>query len=237
MKPYVVGAIFARGGSKGVPRKNVRLLAGKPLIAYAIETAQASPLIDRVIVSTEDHEIAAIARQYGAEVPFMRPLELASDDAPEWHAWQHAIRMLEDPRGERKIDVFACIPPTAPLRSVRDVDVCIETLLESGADLVITVKPAQRSPYYNMVVLDEAGYARVVMPSDRSIQHRQDAPPVFDMTTVAYAARPDFVLSANSMHDGKVKAIVVPPERALDIDTELDLTFAEFLLSHRSPIR
>ncbi len=90
MKPYVVGAIFARGGSKGVPRKNVRLLAGKPLIAYAIETALASALIDRVIVSTEDSEIATVARQYGAEVPFMRPVDLATDEALEWHAWQHA---------------------------------------------------------------------------------------------------------------------------------------------------
>ena len=95
MKPYVVGAIFARGGSKGVPGKNLRILAGKPLIAYAIETALASKLIDRVIVSTDDAEIAAVAQQHGAEVPFMRPQELARDDSPEWLSWQHAIRTME----------------------------------------------------------------------------------------------------------------------------------------------
>lgn len=95
MKPYVLGAIFARGGSKGVPRKNVRMLAGKPLIAYAIEAARQCPLIDRVIVSTDDAEIADTASAYGADVPFMRPAQLATDTAAEWLAWQHAIQTLQ----------------------------------------------------------------------------------------------------------------------------------------------
>jgi CMP-N-acetylneuraminic acid synthetase len=234
MKPYVVGFIFARGGSKGVPRKNIRPLAGKPLIAYAIETALASDLIDRVIVSTDDEEIATVARGYGAEVPFIRPQELARDDSPEWLAWQHAVRTLEATEGEAKMDVFVCIPPTSPLRAVEDVDACIQTLLESDADLVITIKPAERNPYFNMVLLDGAGYAQLVIPSDQTIHQRQAAPIVYDMTTVAYAARPEFVLNANSMFEGKVKAVVVPAERALDIDTELDFKFAEFLLGQSS---
>ena len=237
MKPYVVGVIFARGGSKGVPRKNIRLLAGKRLIAYAIETALASKLIDRVVVSTDDKEIAAVAREYGAEVPFTRPPELAHDDSPERLAWQHAIRTLEAAEGQPKMDAFVSIPPTSPLRAVEDVDACIQTLLESDADIVITVKPAERNPYYNMVVLDKAGYARLVIPADRAIYRRQDTPPVYDMTTVAYAARPEFVLNANSMFEGKVKAVIVPAERALDIDTELDFKFAEFLLGQSSPNR
>ena len=234
MKPYVVGAIFARGGSKGVPRKNIRLLAGKPLIAYAIETALASELIDCVIVSTDDAEIAGVAQQYGAEVPFMRPAELARDDSPEWLAWQHTIRTLEVTEGEPKMNVFVCIPPTSPLRAVEDVDACIQTLLESDADLVITVKPAERNPYFNMVVLDEQDYARLVIQPDKKTHRRQAAPMVYDMTTVAYAARPEFVLSADSMFEGKVKAVVVPAERAVDIDTELDFRFAEFLLGPSS---
>ena len=234
MKPYVVGAIFARGGSKGVPGKNMRLLAGKPLIVYAIETALASKLIDRVIVSTDNAEIAAVAQQYGAEVPFMRPQELARDDSPEWLAWQHAIRTMESAQGGLKIVVFVCIPPTSPLRAVEDVEACIVTLLDSDADLVITVKPAERNPYFNMVVLDEAGYAQLALPSEVAIHHRQDAPPVYDITTVTYAARPEFVLNARSMFEGKVKAVVVPAGRALDIDTELDFKFAEFLLAQSS---
>jgi len=237
MKPYVVGVIFARGGSKGVPRKNIRPLASKPLIAYAIETALASELIDRVVVSTDDEEIAEIAQQHGAKVPFMRPQELARDDSPEWLAWQHAIRVLEVTKGEPRMDVFVCIPPTSPLRAVEDVNACIKTLLESDADLVITVKAAERSPYFNMVVLDEQGYARLVVPPDRPIHRRQAVPPVYDMTTVAYAARPGFVLNANSIFEGKVKAVIVPVERALDIDTELDFKFAEFLVGQASSNR
>lgn len=230
MKPYIVGFIFARGGSKGLPRKNIRPLAGKPLIAYAIETALASELIDRVIVSTDDKEIADVAQQYGAEVPFMRPQELARDDSPEWLAWQHAIRILEAIEDEPKMNVFVCVPPTSPLRAVEDVDACIQTLLESDADLVITVKPAERNPYFNMVVLDEAGYARLVIPPDQTTHRRQAALSVYDMTTVAYVARPEFVLSASSMFEGKIKAVIMPAERAVDIDTELDFKFAEFLL-------
>lgn len=223
--------IPARGGSKGVPRKNIRLLAGKPLIAYAIETARASDLIDRVVVSTDDTEIAEIARRCGAEVPFMRPRELAQDDSPEWLTWRHAVRTLTAGEGDARIDAFVCVSPTSPLRAVEDVDACIRLLFDSDADLVMTVRPAERNPYFNMVVLDGGGWARVVIPPERPIFRRQDAPPVYDITTVAYAFRPEFVLRAESESEGKVKAVVVPAERALDIDTELDFKFAEFLLS------
>lgn len=228
---HIVGLICARGGSKGVPRKNVRMLAGKPLIAYAIEIARATPSIDRVVVSTDDAEIADVARQYGAEVPFMRPQELARDDSSEWLAWQHAIRTLETAVGARKMDVLVCIPPTSPLRSAADVEGCIQMLLKSDADAVITVKPAERNPYFNMVMLDKAGYARLLIQPDRPVHQRQSAPPVYDMTTVAYAARPEFVLKADSMFEGKIRAVVVPLGRALDIDTELDFKIAELMLS------
>lgn len=227
--------IPARGGSKGVPRKNVRLLAGKPLIAYAIETALSSKFIDRVVVSTEDAEIASIARRYGAEVPFMRPRELARDDSPEWIVWRHALQTLETMEDGFKTQMFVSIPPTSPLRAVADVDACIQTLIESNADLVITVRPAERNPYFNMVTLDGEGYARLAIQSNGTIHQRQAAPVVYDMTTVAYAAWPEFVLRANSVFEGRVKAVLIPAERAVDIDTELDFQFAEFLLSQRSP--
>ncbi len=229
-----LAVVPARGGSKGLPRKNLRALAGKPLIAHAIETALSSQWIDRVIVSTEDAEIARVARQYGAEVPFMRPRELATDDAPEWLVWRHAIQKIEEADPETKIDTFICVPPTSPLRNVEDVDACIRLLEEDDADLVITVRPAERNPYFNMVTLDEKAYARLVIQAGQPIHRRQAAPQVFDITTVAYAAQPEFVRRANSMFEGRVKAVVVPSERALDIDTELDLKFAEFLIQLRS---
>lgn len=233
MKPHVVGCVFARGGSKGVPRKNIRPLAGKPLIAYAIETALESQWIDRVVVSTDDTEIAGIAQQYGADVPFIRPAELALDDSPEWLAWQHAIRMLEATTEYPKIDIFVSVPPTSPLREVADVDACVQTLWESEADMVITVRSAERSPYFNMVTIDEAGYAHLVIQSHQPIHYRQAVPAVYDMTTVAYAARPDFVLRAGSLFEGRLKAVIVPAERAVDIDTELDFKFAEFLIQEQ----
>jgi len=233
MKPHIVGAIFARGGSKGVLRKNVRILGGKPLIAHAIEAARASTLIDQVIVSTEDQEIAQIAQSWGADVPFMRPAELARDDSPEWHAWQHALRTLAL-SDERPIDVLVSIPTTAPLRAVEDIDACIRLLLKTDADIVVTITPAQRSPYFNMVAL-ENDCVRLVIPPAREIHHRQASPPVFDMTTVAYAARPEFVLRASGLFEGKVQAVIVPRERALDIDSEFDLRIAEFLLT-RTPV-
>jgi len=231
VKDRVIALIPARGGSKGVPRKNIRPLAGKPLIAYSIETARASKLIERVVVSTDDAEIAAIARRYGADVPFMRPAELAQDDSPEWLTWQHAVRTLQVAEIGASIDAFVCVSPTSPLRAVEDVDACIAMLLNSDADLVMTICRSERNPYFNMVVLDADGCARVVIKPERPIFRRQDAPVVYDITTVAYAFRPTFVLRTSSEFDGKVRAVVVPVERAVDIDTELDFAFAEFLLS------
>lgn len=228
-KSLVVAGIFARGGSKGVPRKNVKLLAGKPLIAHAIEAAKNSVLIDRIFVSTDDPEVADVATRYGAEIPFVRPADLARDDSPEWLAWQHAVRQL-DGAGPSGWAAFVCVPTTAPLRRVEDVDLCITTLLTGDADIVIAVRRAERSPYFNMVTIDDRGYARLVIEPASGIARRQDAPEVYDITTVAYAARPGFVLAAKSMFEGRVQAVVVPAERALDIDSEFDFRVADCLL-------
>jgi N-acylneuraminate cytidylyltransferase len=229
MKPYIVGAIFARGGSKGVPRKNIRPLGGKPLIAHAIEIGLASKLIDRLVVSTDDEEIAHVARQSGADVPFLRPRELAQDDSPELLSWRHLLQTLETPQGARTIDVLVSLPATSPLRAVEDVENGIRMLLESDADVVVGIKPAERNPYFNMVVMDESNYVRTVSQLEKPAYRRQDAPAVFDLTTVVYAARPAFLSQARSIFDGKVKGVVVPRERAVDIDTELDFKIAEFM--------
>jgi len=229
MTPYVAGFIFARGGSKGVPRKNIRPLAGKPLIAHAIQAAKESRFINRIIVSTDDDEIARVATQYGAEVPFMRPADLAGDTAPEWLAWRHALAEFQKIY-QIKPGVFVSIPTTSPLRTAGDIDACIGKLLESDADIVITVKKAERSPYFNMVSLNNEGYAQVVIGNGKSMTRRQDAPVVYDMTTVAYAARSDFIMQYDSIFAGKVLAVEVPTERAIDIDTETDFRIAECLM-------
>ncbi len=223
--------IFARGGSKGVPGKNIKLLGGKPLISHAIEIGLSTPNVEAVIVSTDDQAISDVARASGAEVPFMRPLELALDQSPEWFAWQHAIKWFQDHRGS--FDVFVSLPATSPFRTVEDVENTIKALnSEEDVDIAITVSEANRSPYFNMIKLDSDGYSQLVIPSSTDVVRRQDAPVVFDMTTVAYAARPRFVLEASGIFAGRVKAVKVPKERSLDIDTPFDFLVAEALASH-----
>ena len=218
------GFIFARGGSKGLPGKNIKPLGGLPLIGHAVNAARESGLIDRIIVSTDDEEIAKTARGCGAEVPFMRPAELARDDSPEWLAWRHAVGQVED------FDVFVSLPCTAPLRNGEDVRRCIELYRAGGCDMVVTTRKAERHPSFNMVTRDADGYVHVAMPLAKAVTRRQDAPEVFDMTTVAYVTSPRFIRENDSLLAGRVKAVDIPAERAVDIDTELDFAFAEFLM-------
>lgn len=232
----IVGFIFARGGSKGIPRKNLREAAGKSLLAWSIEAGLASRRLSRVIVSTDDEQIAAAARLAGAETPFMRPAELATDTAPEWLAWRHAITRFNE-LSPNPLDLMVSIPTTAPLRMACDIDACIDAWLawsrSSPVDVVVTVTPAHRSPYFNMLTVGDDGRASLAARCEQPITRRQDAPAVYDMTTVAYVARPAFVLEQPSLFSGDMRAVVIPAERAIDVDTELDFEIADFLLRKR----
>lgn len=227
-----VAFIFARGGSKGLPGKNIRPLGGKPLIAWSIEHALAVKRIERVIVSTDSEEIAAVAREYGAEVPFIRPAELARDDSPEWLAWRHALNYLRETTGALP-EVMVSVPATAPLRLSLDIENCLDEYEKGDADIVITVTDAHRSPYFNMVKTNADGTVELVNPPQSAIAHRQDAPVVYDMATVCYIANPEFVMTHNATFEGRAKAVQVPTERAIDIDTLLDFQMAECLLNIR----
>ena len=229
----VVGFIFARGGSKSIPRKNLALLGGKPLLHHAIETALASKWIQRVVVSTENQEIAESALAGGAEVPFMRPLEFAEDNSSEWLAWQHALRTLAANENFPTIDVFVSVPTTSPLRIHSDIDRCIDLLLNSDADIVVTASETSRHPSFNMIHLEaDEEVAKLVMPTKNPVVNRQTVPSrVYDLTTVAYVSRPEYILRAKSIFEGTVRAVVIPPERAVDIDNPLDLEFAEFMFN------
>lgn len=220
--------IFARGGSKGVPRKNLKPLAGLPLIGHAIRTAMACPSLGEVIVSTDDDEIAETALAMGAMVPFKRPAALAGDTASEWLAWRHAIEWVQ--RNQGPFDIFVSLPATSPFRSVEDVEACIEILKrDPSADLVTTVKKADRSPWFNMVTLDTEGLAQLVIQPEFGVTRRQDAPAVYDMTTVAYAVRPNFVLTHDGLFGGRMRVVEVPAERAMDIDTPFDFAMADLI--------
>jgi N-acylneuraminate cytidylyltransferase len=225
-----VAFIFARGGSKGLPGKNIKQLGGKPLIAWTIELALQCQSIKKILVSTDDEEIANIARAFGAQVPFMRPIELATDTAPEWLAWQHAIRWHRDKVGP--IDTLISLPTTSPFRSVADIEACIKTYnLHDDADAVITVREAARSPYFNMVKWSNEGRAKLMMEPEESISRRQDTPGAYDITTVAYVASADFVLNSKSIFEGNVFAVTIPAERAIDIDTSFDFLLAECMVA------
>lgn len=225
-----VAFIFVRGGSKGLPGKNIKMFAGKPLIAWAIEHARDAEGIRRVIVSTDSEEIAAVALRYGAEVPFMRPSHLAEDDSPEWLSWQHALEFIRNDEGSFP-DALVSVPVTAPLRKPADIERCLERFSKGDADVVITVTEAHRNPYFNMVMIQSNGSVGLINSPTSGISRRQDAPEVFDMTTVAYVAEPEFVMMHESAFVGRVKAVHVPTERSIDIDTLLDFEIAEFLFT------
>jgi N-acylneuraminate cytidylyltransferase len=216
--------IFARGGSKGLPRKNILPIGGVPMLVHGIHIAKELHDVAAVFVSTDCPQIADIATSSGAEL-IHRPAELASDLASEWQAWQHAVHSVMATHGS--FDRFLSLPPTAPCRNVEDVRRCLDALVPD-VDLVLTMTPSHRSPWFNMVVEDSNGCLELVH-SGTSFLRRQDTPACYDLATVAYAATTWFVLNASSMWEGRLRGVQVPVERAIDIDTPLDYAIARFL--------
>ena len=223
----IVALICARGGSKGLPRKNVRPFVGKPLIAHSIEMALNSNFIADVVVSTDDEEIARVAKNYGASVPFMRPANLSGDSAPEWHVWQHALSWLSD-QG-RDIEALVVLPPTAPLRSLEDVNGAIEMFLQKKCDGVVCGTDAHRNPFFNMVTIDDNQRCALAMSGAARFTRRQDAPTFYDLTTVCYVMSPDYITHHQHLFDGDIRMFHVPVERSVDIDTIFDFELAEFI--------
>lgn len=228
----LAACIFARGGSKGLPNKNILNFAGKPLIAWAVEQALALSTIDEVFVSTDSVEIADIAQKFGASVPFIRPSELAMDDSPEWMAWRHMMSFFLERDGKMP-DAMLSVPTTTPLRSTSDIQRCIDAFEPGVTDAIVTVTDPHRSPYFNMVKFDEYGFADVVISNDSGIRRRQDSPNVFDMTTAAYVVNSEFIMVHDGLFEGRIKAVHLPIERAIDIDTLLDFEIAEYLFLRR----
>lgn len=222
--------IFARGGSKGLPGKNIKLLNGKPLIAYSIELAKTVKTIKEIFVSTDNPDIAQVAKHYNATI-IERPAELAADYSPEWLAWQHAIEWVRQNRGV--ITTFISLPATSPLRNKQDVITAIKKLDETKADICIGITPANRTPYFNMVKKNENGQMEIIIKPNKMITRRQDAPKVYDITTVVYAAKPNYIMSNDAIFSGKVVAVEIPKERAIDIDDIYDFTLAQIIMMHQ----
>ena len=220
---------FARGGSKGVPGKNIKEICGKPLIAYSIEIAKEIESIEKIFVSTEDGKIAAVAEEFGADL-IPRPANLAQDNTAEWLAWHHSVEWVEDKYGS--FDIFLSLPTTAPLRNKEDIINCLNAL-NNHTDIIVSMTESQRNPRFNMVEKQKDGFLKLVIEGDTEYQRRQDAPVVYDLTTVAYVTRPEFIKRSKGIFDGRISGVEIPSERALDIDTELDFSIAEFMMSKK----
>ncbi len=223
--------IFARGGSKGLKNKNIKLIHNKPLIVWTINFAKNLKDVKEIIVSTDDEKISAIAKKNGAKVPFLRPKYLSSDTSPEWLAWKHAIKWYFKEKGKLP-DPFISMPVTSPLRTKSDFDKCIDLFYSSKKDAVITITEPNRNPYFNMVKENDNGDLKIVNQSQK-YNRRQDAPKVYDITTLFYILKPKLVLSKNHIFDCKVSGVKIPRERSLDIDNKFDFEFAEFLLKKK----
>jgi N-acylneuraminate cytidylyltransferase/CMP-N,N'-diacetyllegionaminic acid synthase len=229
----IVGAVCARGGSRGVPGKALREVAGTTLLARAIDCALACPALERVVVSTDDPEIAHAARERGAEVPFLRPAELATDEAPKWQVFRHLAGALEA-AGGGAVEVLADLDVGAPLRTAEDVAGAVAALGERpDLDLVVTAYPADRNPYFNQVELAPDGAARLSKHPPRPIHNRQQAPAVYSLSPAVFAIRRDALGRHEHWSRARFGIYPLPRERAWDVDEEIDLEFVDWLLRRR----
>jgi CMP-N,N'-diacetyllegionaminic acid synthase len=225
--------ICARGGSKGVANKNIRLLAGREMIAYSIQAARASGLFAHVVVSTDSDAIAAVSERHGAEVFFRRPAELATDTAPKLPVIRHALLASEEHFNTR-FDTLVDLDATSPLRSVGDIRGAIEEFSRGGWDSLITGAPARRSPYFNLVELAADGSAVLSKQLSAPVTRRQDGPRCFDMNASIYVWRREALLTNTKVIQGRTGFFEMPPERSVDVDSEVDFQLVELLLRQRA---
>lgn len=218
--------IPAKGRSTGVPGKNMRLLAGKPLIVYTIEAAKKARKVNRILVSTDAPEIKEISEKYGAEVPFLRPKALAKDNTPGIDPIIHALNWLAEKENYRP-EIVVLLQPTSPLRSGRDVDNAVDLFFENKADAVVSVYLSETHPYW-MKEVDNDG--RMSAFINNETVRRQELPPIYQLNGAIYISKVPVLLEKRTFCSEKTFAYIMPRERSVDIDTQLDFEFAEFLM-------
>ena len=229
----VLAVIPARGGSKGVARKNIRLIGGKPLIAYTIEMANAiQHMLYRAVVSTDDPEIESVARLYGGDVPFLRPAEISGDRVPTLPVLQHAVEYVEE-QDQTTIDWVLLLQPTTPFRSIEDIDATLALAQQGGCDSIISVVQVfAEHPIFIKRIENER-----LLPfnlQEKEGTRRQDCrPPAYIRNGAVYLTRRDIIMNANSIWGKVIRPYVMPPERSVNIDGELDLKLAEALIRER----
>lgn len=231
-KEKILLTIAARGGSKGVKNKNIRELCGVPLIAHSVLQAKKWGKADKIVCSTDSQEIADIAKEYGAEIPFIRPKELATDTAGKIDVMRHALRTVEEQTGE-KFSILMDLDATAPIRKMADMDRAIELFREKRPKSLFSVTPCRKNPYFNMVEMNNEGYAVLAKKPASPIKSRQTAPIVYDMNSSIWVYDRDYILDEKTQIaiSDRSAVLVMDEFSAFDIDNETDYRFVEFLVS------
>jgi len=231
--PNILAVIPARGGSKGVVRKNIRPICGKPLIAYTIETALAARhLLHRTIVSTDDSEIAAIARDHGADVPFLRPAELAGDKVPTLPVLQHAVSFIEE-QDDIKLDWVLLLQPTAPLRAVEDIEASVTSALQNNCDSVISVVQVFAEHPILMKRIEDNRLLPYCIEEKEGTRRQDYQPPAYMRNGAIYLTRRDVLMDKDSIWGQVIRPYVMPLERSVSIDSELEVKLIELLIEER----
>ena len=225
----ILGTICARKGSKGVPNKNIREINGIPLIGYSIRQLKKWNKCDRIICSTDSKEIARIAEEYGAEVPFLRPKELAEDNSPKVPVIRHALKFAEENYNER-YNYIVDLDPTAPLRKVEYIDGAFNRAVNTSANVVFTGCVSRKNPYFNQVEPFEYPFVRLSKSLDENIVYRQSAPKVFDLNGSVYVYNREYLIRATSIYSDKSAIYEMPEKYSVDIDNEIDFQFVKYLI-------
>jgi CMP-N,N'-diacetyllegionaminic acid synthase len=220
----VIAVIPARGGSKGIPRKNIVPFAGKPLICYTIEAALRSRYLKRVIVSTDDADIAKVAKDCGAEVPFLRPPNLSQDDTPSVSVLKHAVNIIEESQGSL-CNFVVLLQPTSPLRNEKYIDLTVEKMLETGADSVITVCEVRHHPFWTFVANEDRLHS--LLPNCDKSSRRQELPQTYSPNGAVYLVKRGVLFNENTVFGKDLRGIIMPSEESIDIDDYYDLFLGE----------
>ena len=220
----VLTLIHARGGSKGIPKKNIRLLKDKPLIAWTIIEAKKSKYIDRLILSSDDHEIIQVAKDYNCEVPFIRHKELAQDHTPGIEPVLHVINIISG------YDIIILLQPTSPLRTSDDIDQCLEYFIQNNAKICISITEVDKTPYWMFTIDNKTHTLAPLMQQKNIVARRQDQPTLYVPNGAIYIANINYLKHTRSFYTNKTIGFVMPRERSIDIDNEFDFKLAEYLL-------
>jgi N-acylneuraminate cytidylyltransferase/CMP-N,N'-diacetyllegionaminic acid synthase len=223
----ILGLIPARGGSKGLPRKNIKLLLGKPLITWTIEQVLASKYIDKIVVSTDDEEIAEVSKKYGADVPFIRPKKLAEDNAKGIDVVLHAMNWMEE--NDKLYDLLMLLQPTSPLRTSQDIDKAIELLFSKKAQATVSVCEIEHHPYWSNI-LPKNGCMKNFISREIMNKNRQELPVFYRLNGAICLAYCDYIKEQKSFFGEKTFAYIMPQEKSIDIDNEVDFKLAEILM-------